>query len=64
MKKTAIGRLDRFAFALGSVTLATPFVAVPVVPDDRINAAWDLRLAKREARVESDPDHLPIRCGA
>jgi hypothetical protein len=29
MKKKEIGRLDRFAFALGSVTLMTPFSAIP-----------------------------------
>lgn len=64
MKKTENGRLDRFAFALGSVTLATPFIAVPIVPDDRINAAWDLRLAKREGGSEPDLDRSPIGCRA
>jgi hypothetical protein len=43
MKKTANKQLDRFAFALGSVTLATPFV-IPIVADDRINRIVDQEL--------------------
>ena len=64
MKKTENGRLDRFAFALGSVTLATPFIAVPVVPNDRINRAWDSRLAERDAGSESDLEQAPVSCTA
>ena len=45
MKKKENKRLDRFAFALGSITLVTPFTAIPIVPGDRITAAWDERLA-------------------
>ena len=44
MKKKENARLDRFAFALGSVTLATPFIAIPVVPDDRISRIIDQEL--------------------
>ena len=44
MKKTVNGRLDRFAFALGSVTLVTPFVSLPIVPDDGINSNIDQEL--------------------
>ena len=41
MKKKENGRLDRFTFALGSVTLATPYSAIPITPDDRINRIID-----------------------
>lgn len=41
MKRKENSRLDRFAFALGSVTLATPFVSLPIVPDDGINRIID-----------------------
>ena len=44
MKKKENGRLDRFTFALGSVTLATPFSAIPIIPDDRINRMIDQEL--------------------
>jgi len=36
--------LDRFAFALGSVAVASPYAVIPIVPNDRINAAWNERL--------------------
>jgi hypothetical protein len=52
MKKKEIGRLDRFAFALGSVTLMTPFSAIPIIPGDRINAA---RRARARARLPPGP---------
>jgi len=44
MKKRENRILDRFAFALGSVTLVTPFAALPIVPDDRINRTIDQEL--------------------
>ena len=44
MTKRGNARRDRFAFALGSVTLATPFVTLPIVPDDGINRAIDRKL--------------------
>ena len=62
MKKKENGRLDRFAFALGSVTLVTPFTAIPVVPGDRINAAWDERLAARKTGSGFAPGPIPIGC--
>ena len=37
MKKKENRRLDSFAFALGSVALAAPFSAIPIISDDRIN---------------------------
>jgi hypothetical protein len=36
MKQKENRRLDSFAFVLGSVTLVTPFAAIPIIPDDRI----------------------------
>ena len=51
MKKKENKRLDRFAFALGSITLVTPFTAIPIVPGDRITAAWDERLAVTASKV-------------
>ena len=44
MKKKENGRLDRFAFALGSVALVTPYSAIPIIPDDRINRIIDQEL--------------------
>ena len=44
MKKKENGRLDRFGFALGSVALATPYSAIPIIPDDRINRIIDQEL--------------------
>lgn len=34
-----------FAFALGGAAMVGAFVPVPVVVNDRINKAWDERLA-------------------
>ena len=62
MKKKEIGRLDRFAFALGSVTLMTPLLAIPIIPGDRINAAWDERLAARESGTDYALGQSPIGC--
>ena len=62
MKKKENGKLDRFAFALGSVTLAAPFAAIPIVPSDRINAAWDERLAVRQTESQFAPGPIPISC--
>ena len=44
MKHKEMSRLDRFAFALGSFGLVSAYTVIPVVPNDRINAAWDERL--------------------
>ena len=62
MKKKENRRLDRFAFALGSITLATPFTAIPIVPGDRINAAWDERFAAREPGPDCTLGQSPISC--
>ena len=48
--------LDRFAFALGSVTIASPYSVIPIVPNDRINAAWAERLG-----AETGPGQDPAR---
>lgn len=37
---------DAFAFALGGVGMVGAFAPIPVVPNDRINKAWDERLAR------------------
>ena len=47
MKHKEMSRLDRFAFALGSFGLVSAYTVIPVVPNDRINAAWDERLGRR-----------------
>jgi hypothetical protein len=44
MKHKEMSRLDRFAFALGSFGLVSAYTVIPVVSNDRINAAWDERL--------------------
>lgn len=44
MNHREISRLDRFAFALGSFGIASSYTVIPIVPNDRINAAWDERL--------------------
>lgn len=41
----AKARSDAFAFALGGAGMVGTFGPVPVVPNDRINKAWDERLA-------------------
>ena len=47
-------RLDRFAFALGSFGIASSYAVIPVVPNDRIAAAWDKRLgAESDAALDS-----------
>ncbi len=43
---------DAFTFSLGGMTTVTPFVAMPMVADDRINKVRDERL--RQARNTRD----------
>ena len=62
MKMKENGRLDRYAFALGSITLKAPITAMPIVPGDRINAAWDERLAARKTESGFAPGPVPISC--
>ena len=63
MMKKVISRLDAIALALGGVSMAgafgtLPFGALPMVANDRINAAWDAKLREEKAREcsELDPD--------
>lgn len=62
MKKVA-SRLDAFALALGGVSMAgsfgaLPFGALPIMVNDRINAAWSekLRAGAPTGRPEPDSD--------
>lgn len=59
MNHREISRLDRFAFALGSFGIASSYTVIPIVPNDRINAAWDERLGAESA--ETGPGHDPAR---
>lgn len=43
---------NRYGFALGSVAAKISYAVIPVVADDRINAAWDRRLRR-------DPENQP-----
>ena len=54
----AKAKSDAFAFALGGAGMVGTFGPVPVVPNDRINKAWDERLAspKRSWRSPLEPD--------
>ena len=52
-------RLDRFAFALGSFGIASSYAVFPVVPNDRIAAAWDERLGAESD--ETGAGHDPAR---
>lgn len=54
MNHKEMSRLDRFAFALGSFGLVSAYAVIPVVPNDRINAAWDDRLGDK-AGAGHDP---------
>ncbi|MGB5630383.1 MAG: hypothetical protein WBM57_13500 [Woeseiaceae bacterium] len=47
---------DAFAFALGGAGMVGAFAPVPVIPNDRINKAWDERLAKAK-RTGSVPSN-------
>lgn len=56
-------RLDAIAMALGGISLAgafgvLPYGALPMVTNDRINAAWDEKLSRAPLteRQELDPD--------
>lgn len=50
--------MDAFTFALGGVSVASAYGALPIVANDRINAAWDekLRAEQPPERSEFDPD--------
>jgi hypothetical protein len=53
---------DAFAFALGGAGMVGAFAPVPVIPNDRINKAWDERLAKarRTGSVPSNRAPKPV----
>ena len=57
MKDKVKNRLDAFTLALGGVAVKSAHGAIPVVANDRINAAWDDKLRKDTA--ESGPDLAP-----
>ena len=50
-------RLDVFSLALGGVSVKSAYGAMPIVANDRINAAWDEKLRKGPA--EHSPDLAP-----
>ena len=56
-------RLDRFAFALGSFGIASSYAVIPVVPNDRIAAAWDKRLGAESDKTGAMHDPARSRFG-
>ena len=50
MFKKARKALDAFSFSLGGVGMASPFVATPVIANDRINKIRDAHLSLLQAR--------------
>ena len=57
MKDKVKNRLDAFALALGGVSVKGAYGVMPIVANDRINAAWDERLRKGSA--EGGPEIAP-----
>ena len=57
MKAIVKYRLDAFALALGGVCAKSAYVTMPIVANDRINAAWDEKLRKGPA--VRCPDRAP-----
>ena len=57
MKDRLKNRLDAFALALGGVSAKSAYVTMPIVANDRINAAWDEKL--RKDSTERCPDLAP-----
>jgi len=53
----AMFRPDAFALALGAVAVKSSYFALPVVANDRINAAWDEKL--RETSPGQPDDFAP-----
>lgn len=56
-------RLDRFAFALGAFGVASAYTAIPIVPNDRIAAAWDERLGSKSGKAGSGCNRARSRVG-
>ena len=48
---------DAFALALGAVAVKSSYFGLPIVANDRINAAWDEKL--RESSPEHPDDFAP-----
>lgn len=63
MKHKEMSRLDRFAFALGSFGLVSAYTVIPVVPNDRINAAWAERLGSESGEAGAGYDPARSRVG-
>jgi hypothetical protein len=63
MNHKEMSRLDRFAFALGSVTIASPYAVIPIVPNNRIAAAWDERLKGESGTAGPGNDPARPRLG-
>ena len=57
MTNTVKHRLDAFTLALGGFSAKSAYVTMPIVANDRINAAWDERL--RKASMECSADQAP-----
>ncbi len=57
MKNLVKKRIDAFSLALGGVSAKSAYVTMPIVANDRINAAWDEKL--RKGSTESNPDLAP-----
>ncbi|MDJ0708890.1 MAG: hypothetical protein QNJ14_00800 [Woeseiaceae bacterium] len=50
-------RLDAYSLALGSVSAKSAYATIPIVADNRINAAWDEKL--RQGSAERCQDVAP-----
>ncbi|MDJ0750557.1 MAG: hypothetical protein QNJ11_13815 [Woeseiaceae bacterium] len=55
MKDKVKKRIDAFTLALGGVAAKSAYANMPIVADDRINAAWDEKLRKGPAECRQDP---------
>ena len=59
MIEKAMFRPDAFAVALGAVAVKSSYFALPIVANDRINAAWDEKLSEK---TPEQPDDLTAEC--
>ena len=57
------GYFDRYALALGSARLASPYVGLTIVPHDHINAVWDERLGGNSSKARSGNGPTRSRLG-
>lgn len=51
---------DAFTFSLGGTTTVSPFVAMPIVADNRINKVRDQKLQEGEVEREKSPRGWPF----